>query len=162
MLRGLSSTYCILDSGFHTDIVASIAPKGTPKGKQKRRSEREKENVKEKRDETKKGKNRFSNNPHTGSGSTALSADAAPPRGTEQAIQTTNNKNKAQGSRSSLRLRKQVLPTIRPGALLPCLQSPCFLHQRFFWSPNPPFGFVLCAPGLRGASISYVPPLRAT
>ena len=38
---GLTSTYCcVFDGGVHTDVTASIAPKGTPKRKQKRQIER--------------------------------------------------------------------------------------------------------------------------
>ena len=86
LLPGLSSTSCIFDGDVHTDIIASTPPKGTHK-------ESRKVDAKWKKNKRTKGKseNRF-NNLHTGGGSTAVSArsaDTAPRRGLEQAIQST-------------------------------------------------------------------------
>ena len=69
-----------------------------------------------------------------------------------------NIKPKTHGGRSSLRLRRQVLPTSRPCALLPRLPSPCcFLQQ----PPTPHFGFVThpgCAALRALLFLLYVPP----
>ena len=75
-------------------------------------------------------------------GSTAVSADVAPPKVMDQAIQRTKTKTK--GSRSSLRLRRQVMPTCRAGALLPCLPPPSrFNQQRFSCSSHLLLGHAL-------------------
>ena len=56
------------------------------------------------------------------------------------------------------KLRRQVLPTSRPGALLLCLLSPsCFLQQRLVSSPPTPLPFWRHAFVLRGAPSSFSP-----
>ena len=128
MLPGLSSTYCIFDGGVHTDIIASIVPKGAQEGNRQGKANGKNANTGtkkwKKRDERKKGNTGSARICILSVGSTAVSADVAPPKGMEQAIQRTKTKTKTKGSRSSLRLRRQVMPTCRAGALLPCLPTP--------------------------------------
>ena len=79
-----------------------------------------------------KGKveSRFSKNLHIGGGwyrgiGWHCTAEGG---GVEQAVQRAK-KQRAEGNRSSLRLRRQVLPAGRPGAMLLCLPSrSCFLQ----------------------------------
>ena len=92
MLAGLSSTYDrAFDGGVHTDFIASIAPNGTRKENRKMNA---KGTEKGKQRLIGRGEDRFTKIPPTGGGSTAASADTAPPKGMEQVIQITKKKKK--------------------------------------------------------------------
>ena len=70
-------------------------------------------------------------------GGCALSAEHITPGGDGAGeIQITKTRKKTQGIPSSLTLRRQVVPTSRPGALLPCLPSLTFLESGFHTLPT--------------------------
>ena len=111
----------------------------------------------------KRRKKRFpDNNLHSGGGSTVVPADAPPPRGMDGAGNPNHqNKIKAQGSRSSLKLRRlkfYLLESVWCIATLSAVSLHACSSSGFPADPTS-FGFVRHASALSGAPASAFPAL---
>ena len=153
-ISGLFSTSCVFDGGVHTGNIASTTPKGTQKrhGKGNAKRGRKKRNNEEKKDERGKREKQVNKNPHT-SGVTVvpLSRLTLHPRGgwSRPSKEQNNTNNTAQGSRNSLRLRRQVLLTT--SRCLATLSAVSILFSSTVVSILTPHPFRLCESRIRVA-----------